>query len=247
MDNPLEHYKPAEKLQLKTIKQDSPKPFTMVSCPSCSSEIEANNIDLPSKTAKCNNCNAIFSVEQEIASFQTPSEMKQEILRPEGIDLFYFKDDLDITVQKNMASALDLAGIMFFPFLSAIFIALFFQNVVPFFITVIFTLAALYFIYRAFVYRKDKIHIDINDRHITIKNRPKNLIKDKVFDTDSVDQLYIKTVAHYNKIYMITNGPSGQRHEQLITVNSLAKAKYLEQEIERHLGIEDRKVPGEIV
>ena len=43
---------------------------------------------------------------------------------------------------------------------------------------------------------------------------------------------------------MIVNGAEGQRHVVLIPkVSSLSKAKYLEQEIEKHLGIKDRKVP----
>jgi hypothetical protein len=42
---------------------------------------------------------------------------------------------------------------------------------------------------------------------------------------------------------MIINGLEGQKHEKLITVNTLSKAKYLEQEIERYLQIEQRVVP----
>ena len=33
------------------------------------------------------------------------------------------------------------------------------------------------------------------------------------------------------------------RDKTLFRANSLSKAKYIEQEIEKHLGIEDRKVP----
>ena len=46
---------------------------------------------------------------------------------------------------------------------------------------------------------------------------------------------------------MIVNGLEGQRHIRLIpSLNSLSKARYLEQEIEKYLGIIDREVLEEI-
>ena len=47
----------------------------------------------------------------------------------------------------------------------------------------------------------------------------------------------------YYTIHMIINGLEGQKHEKLMTVKTLSKAKYLEQEIERYLKISDREVP----
>ena len=107
-------------------------------------------------------------------------------------------------------------------------------------------MGALYFIYRALNYSKNKTYIDINDRALSIKYRPKNFKKDKTFDAVEIDQLYIRHAVdgsgHYS-IYMIINGLKGQKHEKLINVNTLSKAKYLEQEIEGYLKIEHRKVP----
>ena len=45
---------------------------------------------------------------------------------------------------------------------------------------------------------------------------------------------------------MIVNEPTGQKHIELISnVDSRSKAKYIEQEIEKYLGIKDRRVPDE--
>ena len=47
-------------------------------------------------------------------------------------------------------------------------------------------------------------------------------------------------------ICMIVNSLEGQKHVDLIHhAGTLSKAKFIEQEIERHLGIIDRKVPEE--
>jgi len=45
---------------------------------------------------------------------------------------------------------------------------------------------------------------------------------------------------------MIVDDPNGQKHVELIkSVNSRTQAKYIEQEIEKYLGIKDRRVPDE--
>ena len=103
---------------------------------------------------------------------------------------------------------------------------------------------ASYFIYQVMNSSKNKTYIDINAQSLSIKSRPKNLKKDKTYTVDEIDQLYLKYTADgYYGIYLIINGMEGQKHEKLLSVNTLSKAKYLEQEIERYLNIEDRKVP----
>ena len=81
---------------------------------------------------------------------------------------------------------------------------------------------------------------------MTIRSQPKNFNKDKTISTVDIDQLYIKhhvaEGSNYASIWMIVNKASGQVHEKLVTVKNLSKAKYLEQEIERYLHIENRKV-----
>ena len=53
--------------------------------------------------------------------------------------------------------------------------------------------------------------------------------------------------AHYD-IYMIVNGFEGQKNIKLIpNLDSKSKALYMEQEIEKHLGIIDRAVLEETV
>ena len=114
------------------------------------------------------------------------------------------------------------------------------------FIPIVLSMIASYFIYQVLNSSKNKTYIDINAQSLSIKSRPKNLKKDKTYTVDEIDQLYLKYAADgsgYFSIYMIVNGMEGQKHEKLLTLNTLSKAKYLEQEIERYLNIEDRKVP----
>lgn len=241
----MKQYKSTEKLELKNIAKDFPKVFKKVYCPSCEEEASADNLNLQNNIAKCGSCNVIFSIEEEVASVKQKKNVRQEVLRPEGIDLFYYKDDLDITIQQHIQT-LDTLLILLLSFASFFSILLYFKKGILIYYPMAFTLGALYFIYKALFYNKNKTYIDINDKFLNIRSRPKNFQQDKTYAADDIDQLYIKQLGEgieYYTIHMIVNSLEGQKHETLLTVNTLSKAKYLEQTIEDYLGIEQREVP----
>ncbi len=249
MDELIEKYKPFEELELKNINEELPKVFKKIYCPSCHEEVTSDNINLQNSLSKCSNCNVIFSIEKEVENIKSKNEIKQEVLRPEGIDLFYYKDELDITIQQHI-EGFNAWAIGFSPLFALISIGIYFVEKITIspFIPIAFSLLAIYYIYKAFNYSNHKTYIDINNRSLSIKRRPNNFKKDKFFSVDEIDQIYIKPSlegAGYQSIYMITNGLEGQKHEKLMTVNSLSKAKYLEQEIETYLNIKNREVAEE--
>ena len=249
MEEPLPQYKPIEKLELKDIQDPDVKPDSKVYCPSCNEIVIADNLNLQNKLAKCGSCNSVFSIADHLDSLHHREEKKQEVLRPEGIDLFYFRDSLDITIQQHI-QGLDAAGIIFFPILAVFSILLYAAGKIDglMYLPIALTIGAIYYIYRAFNYDKNKTFIDVNKKSLSIKSRPKHFRKDKIYSANEIDQLYIKFAmdgSGYYTIFLIVNGLEGQKHEKLVTVNTLSKAKYLEQEIEKYLGIKNRKVPEE--
>jgi len=245
---PLEEYK----LDLKTIKPEFPKPFKKICCPSCNGDVPADNLNINDKIAKCNNCNVVFPFQEDIANFDTtPRKVKQEILRPEGIELFYYKDELDISfAQPTMWVDVILA--IFSPFfVMASFgtsIA-FFTKGIPILVPLLFLIPTIFMIWYFIqqYQQKHKIHLTIDDRNLHIQWRPKNLHKDKSYRIQDINQIYVKKRKDMDLhgIYMITNSGAGQKHVMLTSVRTISKAKFLEQEIERHLGIQDREVPEE--
>ena len=101
-------------------------------------------------------------------------------------------------------------------------------------------------IYNLFQLKHHRVFINFDDEFLYIKWRPNKWIKDKKIRKDEIEQIYIKNESGQKSIYMISNGPDGQKHSSLISgMVDLAKARFLEQEMEQHLGIEDREVPGE--
>lgn len=75
MKEPIKEYKPAEKFELPKIKKEFPKVFKKVSCPSCSQDVGADQINLQNSLAKCSNCDVIFSIEEEVASLKVKEEI----------------------------------------------------------------------------------------------------------------------------------------------------------------------------
>ncbi|MDH3243224.1 MAG: hypothetical protein OEM26_01300 [Saprospiraceae bacterium] len=245
MKQPVERYKEVEKLELKEIKKEFPRVFKKVHCPSCQEEVIADNLDLQNSLAKCGSCHVIFSIEEEVEGVKAKKEANQEFLRPEGIDLFHFRENLDITVQQHFGG-LDIFGIIFLPILAGFSLLFYFLKGASIYFPIFFTIGTAYFIYRILNYSRNKIYIDINDKFLSSKYRPRNFNKDKTFNAAEIDQLYLKQSSDgmgYYTIYIIINGLEGQRHEKLLTVKTLSKAKYLEQEIEKYLRVEQRDVP----
>ncbi len=244
MKEPIKQYKPAEKLELPKIKKAFPKVFKKVNCPSCAEAITADQINLENSAAKCGSCHVIFSIEEEMAAIKVKEEIKQEYFRPEGINLFYYKGEMEISLD-GYVNQWDAAGLMLFLGALGIGLLLYFDKNMSVLIPLISLLGSLLFTFRLINYKKNRIFIDINDASLSVKHRPNNLVKDVSFPAEDIDQVYIKqsaTQGGYFELQAIINGSQGQYHQKLLTVNTLTKAKYLEQEIEKYLGIEDRKV-----
>ena len=241
---PLDKYKYKHKLD--DLMSGPPAEYKKICCPSCNADIPAENININDKIAKCNECHVVFPIHSMISNFTDPKKIKQEVLRPEGIDIFYFQDDLDFTVQQPLVVTEVLAAI-FLPLFDVLAMLLYFKVGISLFWPASLFLLFTYMIFSLANRSKHKIHINIDDRYLTIKWRPKKLMKDRSFPINEIDQIYAKSSPGIiGAVYMVINGADGQKHVPLISgLDSLSKARYLEQEIERHLGIDDRHIPEE--
>ena len=233
------------KLELKELSLESNKKFKKIKCASCQEEIPADNININDKIAKCNNCNAVFAFHSAINQLIADTgQIKQEILRPEGIDIFHYKEDLDISIKQpfTVLEGIVIPLVFFFTFL---FTMIFLKEAKAIWFFVGSWIANIVVLANLFTRSKHKIHINITDRDFLIEWRPNKLIRSKSFDVQDISQLYINKYNGY-ALNIIVDTPNGQKHHRLLTgISSLSKAQYLEQEIERHLGIKDRSIPEE--
>lgn len=252
--DPLEEYKYKEKLELRDLDTQFPE-VQEITCPSCSQAVPADHLNIQTNIAKCNSCNVIFSFREQVEQLSNQQHISQEILQPEGVELSRFRDELDISVEQPW-NTFEIILLSLFPLLILIVTSIIVETRPPTdfnkigVISLWLTSLVGYLAY-FFIRKRHKVHIHIDDRNLYIERRPKKFIRDKQYAAQDIDQVYIKNVVSGNGakgigIFLIVDGLEGQKHVELIkSVNSRSKAKYIEQEIERHLGIPDRRVPDE--
>ncbi len=256
-NDPLKEYKFKEKLELKNRK--SFPQVRKVTCPSCSETVPGEHLNIQTNIAKCNGCDIIFSINEQVESLSQQNDILQEILQPAGVELTHFQDDLDISVAQHWTT-LEIVPLAILPYL-VFFLAVatsitlsevFSSSLISIAGTITVFLVALFgYISYFSIRKKHKIYIHIDDQDLHIEWRPRKFIKDKKYAIRNIDQVYIKDIISggtkvRTSIFMIVNGEKGQKHVELIkSVSSRTKAKYIEQEIEKHLGIKDRRVPDE--
>ena len=156
-NEPLEQYK----VELKELDLDSPSAFKKIGCPSCEADVPAENININDKIAKCGNCHVVFPFHDEVADLMDSKKAKQEVIRPEGIDMFYYRNELDITIQQPLLVAEGMiAG--FVPVFAALFIAIYFiKGTIPLAFPLVTSLISIASWINLFARRNHKVHISM--------------------------------------------------------------------------------------
>lgn len=249
--NPAGEYKkPYQEdfLDLNSPDSSETKNFIEICCPKCDSAVPVNDLDLDEKLGKCNSCNVVFAFDKEIASLKNEHrKTRQRILRPEGIDMFHFNDELELSFKQSfsLAEQLMLTLVPFFSFaLVGILAEAGLPSLVimsPFLIS--FLLAAIYFITR----KRQVKYIKVDSKELRLMQHPNVLKTTAVFAAHDISQLYVKQDSSSGswRLMMLVDEGGGQKHVKLTQVRTASKAKFLEQEIESYLNIEDVVVPEE--
>ena len=120
--NPAGEYKESFKedfLDLNSPDLSEPENYVEICCPKCDSAIPADDLNIDDKIGKCTSCNIVFPFEKEIASLKNEHrKTSQRILRPEGIEMFHFNDELELSFKSafSMIEQIMLFAIPFFSF-----------------------------------------------------------------------------------------------------------------------------------
>ncbi len=238
---PIEEYK----LKLKDLSLEPKPEFKKIKCPSCDSVTPAANLNINDKIAKCSSCDVVFPFEKNISDLINSSRPKQKVAKPEGVDIYENRDEFELSIQPP-TTLFDIFPILIL-FLSTMFLTIaFFTKGIGWIWPATSWILFMFPIYNLFQLKHHRVYFHFDDEFLYIKWQPNKWIKDKKIRKDDIEQIYIKNVGGQKAIYMISNGPDGQKHSSLITgMVDLTKARFLEQEMEQHLGIEDREVPGE--
>lgn len=247
-------YKYRQKTKIKHAELpdlEQPAKGTKVICPSCSTEVPVADINIVDMVGKCHSCNSIFSFAPIVQQLLSTSDdlITNEIGRPEGIELNYFQDELEITAQQG-TPVMDIILASLSPLTALIGVGIYADgSSVGLALSVISLFFLIWSIISLIRMKHNKIYISIDDTKLEVAYRPRNFVTDKSFLTSEIEQVFVKADATQGgfAVYTVLNGSQGQKQSKLMGgIKSELKAKFIEQEIEHHLGIPNKKVIGEL-
>lgn len=226
-----------------------------VYCRNCGEQVEKENIDEAQRLVKCGKCNTIFSI-QGLFPEQPLSRPKPEIPLPAGIEVRHDEEGFKILKDWSKIYGVIIGGF-------AIFWAVTIIEAMPSslksldIVTIILTfLPALIAVYCSAAFFCNKTTITVGPTGIKINKSPLPLpfSGKKSLTVSTIQQLYIKervsysgktrSAYYYYDLYLIDGG---NRHLKVLSsLRSKEQALYIEQEIEKYLGIQDVDIEGTV-
>lgn len=224
-------------------------------CPVCAREIRAEDIDLAGSLAKCVSCNNVFSCEAQLPAVSSEGLKKSSVEKPKNFTLEWPGNGL-VIVRKwfSWLTTVPLAifCLVWNGFMVMWFSIAFLQK--QYMMAVFGTLhgavgVGLIYAVLANILNKTSIRISYDSLVVTIGPLPS--FGQKNIARRDVRQLFVREVVHPSK-----NGTSLSYSVEVITVvgkticlvSGLPKreeAQFVEQEVEKYLGITDERVRGE--
>jgi hypothetical protein len=231
-------------------------------CISCGAPILAGNVNLDRGLAKCSHCGAIFTITHDAQPTGNVPPV-QRPPQPEPIDVpmpaRFRVEDLGgtLTIEYNWWTP----AILFLVFFAVLWngfmigwhtIALstgaWFMSAFGLLHTAVGV--GLIYVCLACILNTTTIRVDTGE--LSIRHKPMPWRGNRSLNSRDIQQLYVKSHVSHSKngsttTYQLHAVMSDGRREKLLTgLSEQDQALYLEQEIERHLRIEDAPVRGEI-
>jgi hypothetical protein len=236
-----------------------------VKCVSCKKEIPAEDVNLDTSLAKCRGCHAVFDFTEQVKDGSPPPKRRDrgEIALPKNLVVAEGMQSLDIVRKWARGPA------FFFLFFSGFWNSIVLVFVVAaasgmmkdggdgfgWFIWVFLTpfiLIGLGTGYAALALLLNKTKISVEGTELKVSHGPMRWPGAKTLDAAQVAQLYCAEYVAYKQ----NNSPvyrmkvhammlDGSRVDLISGIEEVNQALYLEQILEKHLGIEDRPVRDE--
>lgn len=240
-------YKPKHKfkLDLSEVDETSQETFVHIDCPSCGTQVGSDDLELSSKIGKCASCNAVFPFDKELEELKLKVDKASVFKQPSGVEKFYFGDELDLSIQQ-IGTGLEMMIVMILPFFALIGFAGVAKDKFSIFIPALLTFISAIPIVSLMNIKKHRTYVRVASDLVSVEHRPKKGRADKFYKSKDIDQLYVTkypnpwTGAQVYGVQMVVDDGGGQKHIRLIGgMKTIREAKFMEQEIENHLKIQD--------
>jgi len=227
-------------------------------CRQCGAPIKSNNINLDNLMAKCDECNAVFSFADMYDDVSSKKEKRDQVLMdipmPDGINIDNSGSRLLIRRNWFHWSMLFLGGfaVVWNGMIWGFFIPNFSRfDDAPTFFMVPFVLVGVYLIVHVVSSLVNHTDIEVDVQAVQIAHKPIPF-PGRYIDCANIDQLYTKRNVHRGEnsttytysLHVVT--ADGKNQKLIGNLQNSDQALFIEQEIERFLGIENRPVRGEM-
>ncbi|MAT14672.1 MAG: hypothetical protein CMJ46_05305 [Planctomyces sp.] len=233
-----------------------------LSCSKCGAALREQDFNLELGVARCGYCKAWSRIAEPRVNLESEqTRLKREVSRPDKYELNEYHGVLHITWKWFTWASVFLIfftlfwnGIAFAVFGGFLFGAIeeggwmFLIALFPLIHVSIGLLLAYYTVATLF----NRTTIMVSPHHMLIKHGPIPWRGAELDDTKDIDQLFCQENIHRNKnstshTYDVkARLASGKEVKLLSRLENVQEAVFLEQQIERFLGIEDRRIAGEV-
>ncbi len=225
-----------------------------LNCPSCAAAILADDMDLPSATAKCRSCQSLFSFREQMPS--PPAALaREQVGLPERFSVDSAGGGLHIAFSKDRGSSSFMIVFLVFWFgflimwnVITISLGIYFMSA----FSLIHVFAGLFFAHRTAATIFNTTDLRVDRTRLSVKSGPVPVGGALELPSSSVDQLFCTRKEHSNKgrrwntYNVVAKTRDGREQTVLAGLETDRQALFIEQQIEKYLGIQDKAMPGEL-
>ncbi len=229
--------------------------YRNLKCPNCNKQILSKNIHLDKNLAKCKDCDVLIELQEENNSVL--HQRKEEIfVIPRGIEVLKMMTELNIDIKWRHSTN----------FFMMFFVIFWNMIILPFAIYAILAgeiifllglsihlLVGIGLIFWALAALFNTTYIVVDEKLISVQHRPFKLFyKEYNLDVNEIDQLYVKryvngrTNGNPNYAFALMINMKNKEEFQLLKgINKAPQAIFIEQQIEKFIGVKDKPMAGE--
>lgn len=230
-----------------------------IECRSCGEVVSAEDINIDKMVAKCSSCHAVFGFQLEGEA--RPKRERANVAMPKSVTVEDFGGELVITHRwRNIVAVIFLVifSVIWNGVTWTFFVSMLDEDGMGFFALFLslFVVVGLFVGYFTLAVMLNSTEIRVSSRRLTVKHGPLPVPGSVDIPSDQIDQVWVEekistsrgsdghtsTSVHYPVFARMTDGTKKvlirYGHDSDLSL-------FLEQEIEEHLGIEDRAVRGE--
>ncbi len=221
-----------------------------IKCKNCGANVPTENINIQKALAKCSSCDCVFNFDNQV------KVTRPSVAMPEKFEVLQLRSSLDISYKWYSPMYIFLAFFALFwnGFMAVWYYIALTEGVWMMAIFGVFHLAVgVGLIYTVLAGFFNSTHINATQTRLKFLHEPLWWRGNREIEVSEIDQIFCKLQVNRGKngstslaYHLCMIDVTGKHTKLLTNLETPEQALFLEQELEKFLGIEDRRVAGEL-